>query len=166
MSIKKSMLVFMVTTLISLSFIVYVANLYFDIYTLTYRFHVSVQNVHLVHHDSSFFLESVLLLENPSKLDLKISYVQQEIYLDPYYRVRVDDRIHNFLVGTNEYVALVRQFSNSTLTVKVRLVKDISSNPRLWFLFFIRIDGIPLKGFESLEYFSVWFFNLQQYKHG
>lgn len=158
MSIKKSMLVYMVTALISLAFLVYVASLYFDTYALTYRFHISVQDVYLVHQDSSFFLETVLLLENPSKLDVKISYVQQKIYLDPYYEVRADERYQNFLRDTSKYVALVRPFSNDTLTMKVRLVKDISSNPRIWFLFSIRIEDVPLKGVESLKYFSFWSF--------
>jgi len=152
------MLVSIATALLSLSFLVYVAYVYFDIYTLTYRFHISVQDVHLVYQDSIFLLETALLLENPSKSDVKISYIQQKIYLDSHYEVRVDDRINNFLGGTGKCVALVGPFSNDTLTVRVRLAKNISSKPRIWFLFSIRIEDVPLKGVESLRYFSVWSF--------
>jgi len=156
---RKFRLILIITALASLTFLVYVANLYFDVYTLVHNLHISIIDVNIIHQDSSVFVETVFFLENPSKFHMNISYVQKKVYLDPNYELRVDDRDHNYIGGSNKIVAVVPPFSNGSLPMRVQLIGDLpSNNSAIWFLVYMRIINVPLVDHFGFELPLSWSF--------
>lgn len=148
---KKFIVVPVMIVLISVAFLSYFAYQYFNAYALLYKFHISVQALKVEREDSKSFAKTTLLLENPSQLDLKISYIQERIYLK---ETRVDDPARNFI----KIDFLVTPFSNNTLTMRILLnqkFQNEDSNDVWHMLLYILIEDVPLLGDQMCtEYVS------------
>jgi len=138
---KKFIVVPVMIVLISVAFLSYFAYQYFNAYALLYKFHISVQALEVERQDSKSFAKTTLLLENPSRLDLKISYIQERIYLNG---TRVDDPAQNFI----KIDFLVIAFSNNTLTMRILLDQKFQKDSNdVWdMLLYILIKDVPLLG--------------------
>ena len=138
---KKFTVVPVMIVLISVAFLSYFAYQYFNAYALLYKFHISVQALEVERQDSKSFAKTTLLLENPSRLDLKISYIQERIYLNG---TRVDDPAQNFI----KIDFLVIAFSNNTLTMRILLDQKFQKDSNdVWdMLLYILIKDVPLLG--------------------
>ena len=139
---KKFIVVPVMIVLISVAFLSYFAYQYFNAYALLYKFHISVQALEVERQDSKSFAKTTLLLENPSRLDLKISYIQERIYLG---EIRVDDPARNFI----KFDYLVTTFSNNSLTMRILLDQEFQNEDsnNVWdMLLYILIKDVPLLG--------------------
>lgn len=142
---------FIASVIISAIFLVYAGDLYFKTCCLTYGVRISIQASDM--NASSMVVKNVLLLENPSSLSFKVTYVKEDVYDDSNFEAKLGDTYISALPGS--YIVLVKESSNATVDLTVSLAK-IPSNKNLLVKVYMRFDDIPL--LESLyltRYFSL-----------
>lgn len=160
MSFRKMIMraCFVITVSTSLVFLAYSADVYFDTYALRHELRISIQIFDVMVQNSQASVETVLLLENPSRFDLKITRIHEEIYRDPNYRFLLGDRYLRPDTPGKEYVVVVPPFSNNTVTIMVS-IEDFPSEDSIakWFIILnMRIGDVPLVGALYLTRHLTW----------
>jgi len=150
---------FAATVLVSVVFLTYSASAYFDAYAFARDISVKVQKFSILPQDSNVTVETTLMLRNPTKLELKVSYIKQEIFRYSNYKGLLGESYSSsWHLPSGEYVAKVSPFSNGTVTMKI-LITDFpsgSSNIRLFSAVHMRIEDIPIIGALYLtRYFTL-----------
>jgi hypothetical protein len=144
---------FIASVIISAIFLVYAGDLYFKTCCLTYGVRISIQASDIKQSASGMVVKNILLLENPSSLSFKVTYVKEDVYDDSNFEAKLGDTHITALSGS--YIVLVKEFSNATIDLTVSLAK-IPSNENLLIKVYMRFVDIPL--LESLyltRYFSL-----------
>jgi len=133
--------VFIVSVAISVIFLVYAGDLYFRTSCLTNGVSVSIQASDIEQRESGMVLRSVFLLENPSSLSFKVTYVREEVYDGPSLETRLGDTYISAASGS--YIAFVNESSDVTIDVTVPLTKAPSSED-LMVKVYMRFADIPI----------------------
>ena len=144
MSSKKIMtLTIIAITLSSLVFLIYTGSLYLKTFTLSHKIRISIQSLEVEQKNESFSVKTVFLLENPSELSLKITYLQEEIYSDSQFKHLLGRSMKKspvFIPGS--YLVLINAFSNDTLQIIVSLSK--APEKKLFIKFDMRVEDVPI----------------------
>ena len=129
-------------TLCSFIFLTYTGSLYFKTFILSHKMRISIRSVKVEQKDESFSVKIVFLLENPSELTLKATYVKVGIYRDSFFSNLLGEsfkKSHTNFPGS--YVILVNSFSNSTLPINV----NVNELPNSFFVKFnMRVEDVPI----------------------
>jgi len=155
MRYNMEILAFITTVMVSAIFLIYTGDLYFKTYCLTHGVHVSIQTLNIEQGASGIFVENTVFLENPSSLSFKVTYIKEEIYNDPNFKVRLGS---NHISGfSGSYIVLVRPFSNATVHLTVS-IDEIPLNEKLFIVVYMRFDDIPiLRSLYLTRYFGLPF---------
>ncbi|UCE95460.1 MAG: hypothetical protein JSV51_06960 [Candidatus Bathyarchaeota archaeon] len=117
MSFRKFFAIFLiVVTAVSMFMIVDAATIYFRSYAVPIVFGVSVKNVNYTVQESTVFIHTELLLQNPSELTLKIDYVGTHVGVNAFWLTREDGNPPYFPKRPGlGYVALLSPNSNESI---------------------------------------------------
>jgi hypothetical protein len=154
------MLVFIITTIVCLVFLTYSASQYYDAFTFSRSISISVQDFRVEPEGSNMTVETVLTIRNAYKLELKASYVIQEIYRNSGY---------TDLLGTSsltswsspsdgQYALVVPPFGTTNITLRTLLenFSSQSSNFTLFSIVYMGVEDIPIiKTMQVKEYFAL-----------
>jgi outer membrane protein assembly factor BamA len=153
MNYKIGSSAFIASVIISAVFLGYAGDLYYKTCCLTYGLRVSVQASDIEQSASGMVLKSAFLLENPSSLDFKVTYVREEVYDDSDFEASLGDTYKSTSPGA--YLALVKGFSNATIDLTVSLAR-VPSSENLFVKVYMRFVDVPLLGSLYLtRYFSL-----------
>jgi len=144
---------YVITVMVSLFYLTYTSFVYFDVYTLARRSYVSAQYSRLELKDSDTIVETTFILQNPSKLELKVSYIKQEIYQYSNYKGLLGESFVR-----KDYIIRVPPFSNGTVTVQTLLENFLpeDSNVNLFLIVHVRVEDVPVINYFHLkEYFAL-----------
>lgn len=132
---------FIASVLFSAIFLVYAGDLYFKTYSLAHGVRISIQASDIEQSNSSMVLKNVFLLENPSSLSFKVTYVREEVYDDSNFEKRLGESYIARFSG--DYVVFVMGLSNSTIDMSVSL-GEAPSTEDLFIKVYMRFAGIPI----------------------
>lgn len=134
MRYKIRVLTFIVTVIISVCFLIYMGKLYFETYSLAYGVRVSIKN--LVINTETLSVNSDFLIENPSAIDFKITYIKEEVY--------IGSKMLGVHIKRNLQIK-VGAFSNVSISVTVK-VDEIFLDGKLFIKLFMYLEDIPITG--------------------
>lgn len=157
---KVFMLVFIITTIVSLVFLTYSASLYYDVFTFSRSISISVRDFSAKPEGSNMTVETVLTIRNLYKLELKVSYVIQEIYRSSEYTDLLGKTTLSSwsLPSPSQYALRVHPFGTASITLGISLVNfsSPSSNLTLFSIVYMGVEDIPImKNMQVKEYFTL-----------
>ena len=157
---KVLMLVFIITTVVSLVFLTYSASLYYDAFTFPRSVSISVQDFSAEPEGSNMTVETVLTIRNLYKLELKVSYVIQEIYrYSGYTDLLGKSALTSWSSPTpGQYALRVQPFSTTNITFRILLenFSSPSSNFTLFSIVYMGVKDVPLLNtMQVKEYFTL-----------
>lgn len=137
-------------------FLSYSGYLYFDTYVLSHKLQISIQNFSVAVQNSKISTETVILLENPSGLELKITHIHEEIYGDPMYTVFLGE-YYLRPPSSIGYSVLVPPNSNDTVPIKISIEDPPESSIGTWFIkLSLRIEDVPFVERMYLKEYLAW----------
>lgn len=154
------MLVFIITTIVSLVFLTYSTSLYYDAFTFSRSISISVQDFSAKPEGSNMTVETVLTIRNLYKLELRASYVIQEIYRYADYTDLLGKSALSgwSLPSPSQYALRVQPFRATSITLRILLenFSSPSSNVTLFSIVYMGVEDIPLiKTIQVVEYFTL-----------
>jgi LEA14-like dessication related protein len=132
----------------SLVFLAYTALTYFDVYTLSKKVSISLRAFNVTVQGNDTVVETQFMLENPSRLGLKVTYIDQEVYQDPAFNVKLG---MSYLRGVH-----VPPFSEGAVIMRTLLDGFSSgvSNVTLFLTVHMTAGDVPVIDiFHMTEYF-------------
>lgn len=152
---KLVMFLFLATIMISSILLVYTGYVYFNTYTLSSELQLSIKEFNVTAQESSMLVHTALLFGNPSKLQLKISHVHEELYADLGHTNLLGDSYLRPLTE-DDYVLLVSPFCNGTATINIT-VDALEGSITEWFIVLkIRIIDVPFVEKLYLTRYLTW----------
>jgi hypothetical protein len=146
-------LAFIASVTISGIFLAYTGNMYFNTCMLTYGVRISIPTYHIERSNSSITVKNAFLLENPSSLSFKVTYIREEVYDDHNLETELGEIYKS--VSSGSYIVLVNAFSNATINLTVPLAESPSTK-NLYVKTYLLFVGIPILGsLYPTRYFSL-----------
>jgi len=146
-------LAFTASVIISTVFLVYAGDLYFKTCCLTYGVRISIQDSDIEQSASSMVVKNVFLLENPSSLSFKVTYVREEVYDGADFETRLGETYIS--TPPNSYIVFVNGFSNATVDLTVSLSKNPSKQDLLIKVYMRFVDIPILDSLYLTRYFNL-----------
>jgi len=121
---------------------------------------VSIHAFNVTSQDSNnTVVETIFLLQNPTKMELKVAYIKQEVYRDPRHKNLLGEtHLSGWQTPSHKYIIQIPPFSNGTVAVNTSLENFSleSSSFNLFLIVYMRFEEIPLISSSTLK----WYFAL------
>jgi len=153
---KVLTLIIVGTILSSLIFLIYTGILYYKVFTLSHKIQISIQSLGIKQENESFSVKITFLLENPSELSLKATYLQVEIYSDSHFTHLLGRSLKRSSFSIHgPYIALINAFSNGTILINIG-ISEIPENKQLFIKIAIRVEDVPIVNALYITRYFLW----------